>query len=409
MRRRLPERSEKLRRILVLAGKDLRDLLRDRRTIAAIIILPFLGLPAMALLTGLLAGEQQVVICVRLEDTSPEAERVVSKVLNLTVSTLRSWGFEPVVALNASGGGCDIQVIVPEGFGEAASSLGEVAVLSVSSSLTSAGQQALYALQQASSQVGSQLAAERVSKLAEEANVSVDPWAVLSPLRVKVQYHTATGQAAPESRVRVAEAARVLAFSLFFVVNPVVVFMSDAIAGERERRTLEMLLISPLTRGELLAGKVVAAGVAGLLGAVADSAGILAYFALAGLGLSLTLGLALVWLGSVLGLIGFTAFLTAVIAGRSRSVRASQNMSFLVTTLALLIYFAALVVDFSRLPQAVRAVMSLVPFTHAALALNYYAVGLPSMTLWYLAALFASTALTAVLAAKLIDYERLLA
>jgi ABC-2 type transport system permease protein len=184
--------------------------------------------------------------------------------------------------------------------------------------------------------------------------------------------------------------------------------MSDSIAGERERRTLEVLLISPLTKLDIILGKVIAAGAAGLIGALADSSGLLAYFALSGFRLGVTPALIVVWLLVSVGLILFTAFVSAIVASRSRSVRASQNVSFLITTLAMIVYFSALLVDYSRLPLFLRAILSLIPFTHGALALNYYAVGLLDYSIAYILLLYISSLLAAMVSSRAFDYERIL-
>ena len=396
------------RRSLLIAWKDLLDLKRDTRTLLGIIILPFIGLPGLALLAGVLASQQQVAVCVVLNDTSPLAREVASRVAERTVDILRGWGFQASLAWGRETG-CDLVVLVPKGFSSNLSSLGSRAMLIASTGLGGAGQQALMALEQAVREVSEQVAAERVGRLAGMAGVTLSPEAVLHPIQVSVRYHTAGGAPATGGMVRASETARVLAFSLFFVVNPVVVFMSDAIAGERERRTLEMLLIGPVGRAELLAGKVLAASVAGLLGAAADSAGILAYFALSGLPVEVTMGLSLVWFASALGLIVFTAFTAGVISSRAGSMRASQNLSFLVTMLAMSIYFAALIVDFTRLPRGLLTVLSAIPFAQAALALEYYSVGLPRLAALYVGLLALSSGVAGLALSRLFDYERVVA
>ncbi len=393
--------------VLELARKDLKDLRRDIRTLAAIILLPFIGLPGLALVTGLLQSAQQVIICVNVEDSSQVALEVTGRILNGTVDILRGWGMEPTVVWGG-GGSCDISITIPEGFSNNLTSLDRPATIVVSSGLTGAGMQALAALQESARHVSEDIARDRVGRLANMANVSVSPENVLNPLTVKVQYHTAAGAPASPEMAGVAETARVFAFSLFFVVNPVIIYMSDAVAGERERRTLEMLLISPISKGEFIAGKVLAAGVAGLIGALADSTGLLSFFLLSGFTLKVTMGLVAVWIASSVGLILFSAFLIALIASRSGSIRSAQNLSFLVTTLAMVIYFASLVVDFNRLPRSVETALALVPFTHGALALEYYSVGLLKEAVEFIGALYLSGMIMGILSVRFFDVEKAL-
>ena len=97
----------------------------------------------------------------------------------------------------------------------------------------------------------------------------------------------------------------------FMVAN---VIAADSFAGERERRTLEWLLYTPPTDAELFVGKVVAAGLPGM---VASTLGFLLYYAVAGTIGQLTVGRAppvgaaslvlMAWVGPAFAAFGLAA------------------------------------------------------------------------------------------------------
>lgn len=399
------------RNILLVAAKDLRDFSRDYKSIAAIILLPFIGLPGLALLSGVLASQQTVSICYYVADSTPVAHEIAGWIVRNTTSILEGAGYSVGVRElgRGSAAGCDLILVFPEGFSSNLSRLDGTATILVSGSLTSTGQEALQAVYSSVRTVSKAIVVERVSRLSSLAGLRLDPEGLLEPIKVEQSYHNAKGATASTTQVAVAEAARVLAFSLYFVVNPAIVFMSDSLSGERERRTIEMLLVSPLDPYDLLAGKILASTVAGLIGAAADSLGILLFFKLSGLSLTLTSGLALLWLSVSLGLVLFSSSLAAIISERTGSVRSAQNLSFLASVAALIFYFAALFVDYTGLHGTAKILLASIPYSQAALALEYYSIGLTTPALAYTLAVYAFTGILVFIASRVFDPERLLA
>ncbi|WP_062662616.1 ABC transporter permease [Aeropyrum camini] len=248
----------------------------------------------------------------------------------------------------------------------------------------------------------------RVSRLADAAGVEVDVDNLLDPLEVEREYIGFGGGAAGARGEAVAMSARVVAFSLFFVVNPAIVFVSDSIVGERERRTLEKLLLTGASRLEILAGKMAAAAALGLAAAAADSLALVAFFALSGFGLLLTPLLVVSWAASSTLLVVLTAGITAFISARSETIRSAQSGSFIVLMIALAIYFSALVVDYSRLPFWISIALQAIPFTHASLAVIKASVGDLMATTLHMTVLAGFTALFIAAAAREFSSERII-
>ncbi len=394
--------------VRVILWKELLDLWRDRKTLVSVVLLPMVGLPGLALLTGILVSVQMVSVAIIVED--PGAYTFAEWLADELSRAIEARGMPVEVSLfngSQAQAGYDLVVVVPRGFSANLSSLDRPAFLVASASLGQGGEAALSALREVVGRASYQVAVVRVEHLAGMAGVTVDPGSVLNPVRVTTGYHTPAGAPATTEEAQVAFTARLLEFALFFVVNPTVVYMTDSIVGERERRTIEKLLMAPVGRREILAGKMAAAAVLGFAASAVDSLGIVLFFLLSGTPVEVTLGLGLAWLASAVVVIFVTAAMVAIVAARSESIRTAQNVSFLLVMAALTVYFAALFVDLARLPSAVSLVLQLVPFTHAALVVHYYALGLPWTSLVHLAVLVLFFVLFLALAVRVFDGERL--
>ncbi len=396
----------------VILWKEVKDLSRDYRTLVAVIVLPLIGLPGLALLTGALVSSQTVTLILVIED--PNMAKLEKTLAETLVNALKLYGImEPkiIVSYNlteAMRTPSDVLVYIPDGFYKNVTSLDGQGRVVVSILIGSqASELARQAVEATFSTLSSSIVRSRVETLGSMAGVDVNPDTLLNPIKIERGFHKVTGAPATSAEASVAEAAKILEFSLFFVVNPTVVFMTDSIVGEKERRTIEKLLLAPVSRRDLLFGKLAASALLGLLSAVADGIGILFFFWLSGLEFSLSPLIIVVWLAAVILLVATTAPLIAVIASRSESIRAAQNASFLVVMVALAIYFSTLAVDISKLPGVLSTVLSLVPFTHAALLIHNYALGRTGAAILNMVALGGFSLILLVLAARSFSTENL--
>ena len=372
----------------VVLWKELLDLSRDYRIIVAVVVLPLVSLPSLALLAGFLATSQMASLAVIVEDE--KAFAVAEKLSNLIEERARRLGVHVNVTLTGDPGvvGADVRVTVPRGFYENLTRLDGQAVVVISKLVGSPASDIVYrATLESLHDISVGVVNERIRRLADIANVTVDPESLRNPILVSIGYHLAGGAPAGEVQAEVAVTARILQFSLFFVAYPAIVFMSDAVVGERERRTIEKLLVAPISRGGILAGKMAAATVLGLLAALADSIALLAFFYLALGALKISLVVALAWILSSLVTITVTVAIATIIASRSETVRSAQVMSSVVVVIAMAVYFSALIVDLTKIPAWISAVLQIIPFTHSALAVHWASLGDLNNTLKHLAIL----------------------
>ncbi len=137
-------------------------------------------------------------------------------------------------------------------------------------------------------------------------------------------------------------------FAPFFLIIPVMassVIASDSFAGEKERKTIEGLLATPLTDGELLLGKILVSFVPSMLVTFLSFAAYCISVDYLGYGLFGRLLLPnLSWLMLVLGLAPVVSMaaigLTVMISARVRGFREAQQISVLLILPILGLLFA---------------------------------------------------------------------
>ena len=151
----------------------------------------------------------------------------------------------------------------------------------------------------------------------------------------------------------------------------------SSMALEKENKTLETLLTLPVKRTSIVAGKIVASAIIGLLMAVIYMLGLSNYMQsfqgsanvnLAEYGLALT--------SQDFILIGISLFVT-LIAGLAlcmllgtlaKNYKSAQTLTFPVTILAMIPMFITMFKDFDTLPLALKGAVFAIPFSHPMMA-----------------------------------------
>jgi len=400
-------RSSALRTVI---WKELIDIGRDRRALALMILIPLVGLPLMALIASGLSSAQVVTVYFAVLDNKSYP------IVNWLSSQLRQDALQQGLNLNITissappSGVYDVEVIIPYGFYENLSKLDGVAVMIVRSMVGNyASQEAMSLISSIVSQLSGQIVVERVEELAKLANVSIVPSQLLNPIQLSSGYYLPSGAAATQQQVQLSFSVRLLEFSLFFVVNPAIVLVTDSFLGEKERKTLEVLLSSPIPKESLVLGKLTSAAVMGFVIALADSGGVIIYFLmLAGYGLRLTPTLLLLNLVDAAVLVFMTSALVTPIILRSPSIRAAQASSYAVMMVALGIYFSALFVNVQSLPAFLKVLLLAIPFTEASTALTSFVLGQAALTAVYIAIMLGFSAAFTIAAFKALDVEKLI-
>jgi sodium transport system permease protein len=221
--------------------KEVVDNLRDRRTLAAALLYPFLG-PGMILLMIFAIGElsKDAELPLRLPVAGVEnAPNLVAFLAqnNVVVEEAPS---DPEGAVKS--GEKSVVLVVPEGFGDAFQDGRPATIRLVQDPSRN---EALSAIQRAEILIDAY--GQQVGRLRLQAR-GVDPRIVDAIAIERVDVST------PQS-----QGARMLAMAPYLIIISLFVggmyLAIDSTAGERERGSLEPLLINPVSRAELVLGK----------------------------------------------------------------------------------------------------------------------------------------------------------
>ena len=328
----------------------------------------------------------------------------------------------------------DILVIIPKDFSKKllvmdpqSFNVTEVAVYyRTSSASMGLGANTIYqAIVQLLKTFSAEVARERAQVLLACCNVTqVSPEAVLNPLVVKTQYVSVTGQRISRAELSKLMSSKLLMFSIFYVTVPVLAFVSDSVAGEKERKTLETLLASPIKRRNVVLGKFAATIVLGLIAAVADVVGLIAYVqiinsqlssitsAVSSKGInviSFTLDPTVIALHGIIMLlvVASTAAMLMPIASLTDSVRSAQSVGGIVQMVPLLVILYAMYADVYTLPMPWKALVFAIPHTYAVVAIDQALKGSALGVLESLSAMLIITAILLWITTKIFESELL--
>ena len=151
----------------------------------------------------------------------------------------------------------------------------------------------------------------------------------------------------------------------------------SSMALEKENKTLETLLTLPVQRSSIVAGKIIAAAIVGLILAVIYMIGMSYYLqslqfqtgaSTASLGLTLN-GIDFVLIGLVVfvSLVAALAF-CMLLGTMAKNFKSAQTLTFPVAILVLIPMFVTMFKDFDTLPIGLKAVIFGIPFSHSMMA-----------------------------------------
>ena len=169
---------------------------------------------------------------------------------------------------------------------------------------------------------------------------------------------------------------------------PIIIMMIILMAGtmvvtsmgmEKENKTLETLLTLPVSRGAIVAGKLIASALIGLLMAAIYMVGFSYYIGglvagapvnLAAYGLTIT-PLDYVLLGVSVFAALFAALALCMVLGTfAKNYRTAQTLTMPITFLAMVPMFMTMFWDFTTLPPVAQALVFAIPFSHPMMAMR---------------------------------------
>lgn len=250
--------------MLAVAGKEILSTVRDRRAIVSNLLIPLLLLPTIMLglpllLGGLFEREQQSMTPVAIEGLAFLPPRLLDEVVARRTEIHDTDDAVTLVREDEVAAA----MIVPAGFASAVA-VGEVPELElIAKNGNLQSELAAGKLRQAVDAYRNELVAERL------AAAGLDP-AVLEPVAVR-----SLDASRPEEQSSGQLAWIIPFFIAIWALAGGQMTALDATAGEKERGTLEALLVAPVRRVEVVVGKFLATLASGLSAAVMAIVGVL--------------------------------------------------------------------------------------------------------------------------------------
>jgi len=239
-------------RTRAIAAKELKDALRDRRTILAMIVIPILVLPVIMFLPAFLASPERNPVQVAVIQADNTSDDFVAKLTSNQIRVVRIRGEENITRL-IQNGDYELGIVLPADFSRILEGPDQTATITVFVDQSSTrGSIALSLFQDATTQYADKIVLERLAKTGL-------PPEVLTPIETDVRSVTVTG---------IGSIFLALLLPLFlgiYAVTGAMYFIMDTTAGEKERKTLEALLTMPATRTEIVVGKFLIAVLIALL------------------------------------------------------------------------------------------------------------------------------------------------
>jgi len=408
----------------VLLWKELLDLSRDYKTIATSLLLPLIFFPLLGLLSLALITQQPINVAIVDLDRST----IHNDLLNLTFSSkdlvrelmlgLEDYGFNVVIGNDTdvlSDPDIDLVIVIPRGFTRNLTSLNSTAQIRIyRRANVQASTRAESIAETIINGFSSTVSREKVEAMIRVTGLNASATAILQPITTREELVTISGR-----RVGVEEElkglfARVLVLALSVVITPATSFIIDGIIGERERKTIEMILSLPIPVSMIIYSKLVAATMLGLLTAIADALGFVAYIMLTTMALggsvSLPIDPALLVLHSIIAF--FTILVTISISlpfiTRTRGIRSASNIASGIAIIGTIVFFTGFLVDYSRLPTEIKSILYIVPYTHSILSIQYYVIGYTLQSMIHLLVLIVLSIVLLAISTKLLNTEKML-
>ena len=402
--------------------KELKDMLRDVRTLVAIALMPLVMMPLLSL-SSIYAQQLQPGIVIVIDNDRTNGS--IGRLLNISsselkaqiISALREAGYKTITHEGSVGKLIpDLKVIIPKSFIANLTSFNKTAIVKMIKNVASSkANTATNIINSVLAQFSRKISVAKIEFLGKLASIKLRPGSVLNPiLTATIFIGPQGGKATYAESVRVA-IAKLLAFSLIFVTTPSTAYITDSVIGEKERKTFESLLATPVPRWALITGKILSTSLVGLITGLADAAGLILFFTLPSMAYginmfsyitpSLVVTHALAVYLSVLA--SLAIILPLVI--RSGSYRVAQTFSLIVIGLASLVFFMALYVNLDKVsPLIARYILYAIPYTHAVGMIEHVVTNEISLVTAHLIAMLAITVVLLWLSLKLFNEEKII-
>lgn len=407
----------------VLAGKEIKNLMRDKKLIFGLIIVPLVLYPALGKMiqVGMEKAQGVTKVAIVNFDTGRYGE-VLIKALeatpNVSVTVLNASSLNGAIR-EALARDQNVLVVIPANFTESieGDKPAAVEVYGIFRKVTPGIKEGLSETR-IKAVIG--VLSEEIAKIKIEQLGAKNPDAVLHPV-------TAVSRSVIKGRIVnippaivssvLASQAYSLPLIVFLMVTITAQMAAGAIAAEKENKTLETLLTLPVKRTTIVASKISGTAVMGLIAAIAYMIGLKGYLGSMGVGTGVSLSeLGLEVTPGGMGLFALVVFLTIVFALSLAMLLAAfaedvQSANTVVSSVILPLAFPAFLLTFTNLedlPAAAKYGLLADPFTHPLIAYRYALGNDYTALLWSVAYLSVVAGVTLYLTARVFSSEKLL-
>ncbi|HDS01040.1 MAG TPA: ABC transporter permease [candidate division Zixibacteria bacterium] len=254
----------KFRNIRTIYGKEMKDTLRDRRTLIFMLIVPIVAIPLLIMFTSsLMVGavtkaqeERATVVFEGFDNLPADLQDTFKAAPLLTVKTENDYADTIDLIDQLKAGGFDALVSVPDYFGSAIESESPTSIDIFYDQAELKSEFAVDKIRDILEPYEDKIVAARL----QERQMSVE---IISPFEVNRQ------NVASAQKVAGRELGGILPYLIIIMCFMGAMYPAiDLAAGEKERGTLETLLVSPASRGEFVIGKYLVVLTTGIVAAL---------------------------------------------------------------------------------------------------------------------------------------------
>lgn len=378
-------------KLIAIIIKELKDLFRDRTTLFTMIVIPLLFFPiiGLAFKTGAETTAQQTLnVAVLNLDSGYNNTKMgddliffIKQFNNINVTVINSTN-ENITRLSRElyeNKGINELLVIPRNFTEAIYNPNATAKLELYSYVSATGGLAIRSLDPILQAYIKNIVNWKIQMIAPNVN----PNAIINPINISyISIVREEKLPSPPEIVHglLASQSWTLPLSVFIIIVTSSQIVASAIASEKESKTLEILLSTPVSRINILVGKIASSMIIAILSVISYVGGFTIY-------MNTILGLSsaqippeiankvsqLVNSPQIIGgvaILMFITLLTAISLSVSLSVyaedvRSAQALVSYVTLLFGLPAFITMGVNIDQLPLLEKIILYVIPFTHA--------------------------------------------
>jgi len=385
----------------IFLSKELMEIRRDKKLLLSSILLPFILLPLIGIILYASVSAQPPVIAVINQNPAN------TPYVNIVTDYIKENG--GIVVTNSTQ--ADVVIVFPNDFYENVSNISRQAYLDFYE-LISSNQNAINLADSALNKLLLNISNSRIEYLSKMAHVNVTPESVRDPIYLVLGYRSVSGKAVSAGVSELASFARIIALILFPSATPVVFYLLEGITGERERKTLESLLATPLSIRSFIISKLAVAVVLGVFSSLGDIIGTFLFIFLSSVAFNITISLTLPFLLIIIFVYLTSIFLTGALSliflyifgGSTRNI---QIINFIIISFGMIASFVALFINPSQLSFPLSTIYG-IPYVQLSLGLLLYVFGSLQESIFSISVTLAFSVLLILLISKFFNSERLL-